>query len=40
VASNPLLPSEMFRPKGMRRLVCGLFCCYGVFGLYLYFATF
>jgi MFS family permease len=40
VAANPLLPAEMFRPKGMRRLVCGLFCCYGVFGLYLYFATF
>ncbi|KAH7310465.1 major facilitator superfamily domain-containing protein [Stachybotrys elegans] len=40
VASNPLLPAELFRPKGMKRLVAALFCCYGVFGLFLLFASF
>ncbi|KEY72300.1 hypothetical protein S7711_00987 [Stachybotrys chartarum IBT 7711] len=40
VAANPFLPADLFRPKGMRRLVVALFACYGVFGLYLFYATF
>ncbi|KAK8005315.1 major facilitator superfamily domain-containing protein [Apiospora arundinis] len=37
VAAQPLFPAEVFRPKGMKRLVVSLFCCYGVFGIYLFY---
>ncbi|KAI9158888.1 Efflux pump terJ [Paramyrothecium foliicola] len=40
VSHNPLLPAELFRPKGMKRLSAALFCCYGVFGLFLFYASF
>lgn len=40
VAKNPLLPSELFKPKYMKRLVASLFCTYGVFGLFLFYASF
>ncbi|KAI1820715.1 major facilitator superfamily-domain-containing protein [Xylaria intraflava] len=40
VAAQPLLPSELFKPKYMKRLCAGLFCSYGVFGLYLFYASY
>ncbi|KAH8662169.1 drug resistance protein [Xylariales sp. PMI_506] len=40
VAAQPLLPSEMFRPKYMRRLAAAMFCSYGVFGLYLFYSSY
>lgn len=40
VSSNPLVPADLFRPKGMKRLSAALFCCYGVFGLFLFYASF
>ncbi|KAM5341764.1 hypothetical protein ACJ41O_014795 [Fusarium nematophilum] len=40
VSANPLLPAELFRPKYMKRLVACLFVEYGVFGLYLFYASF
>ncbi|KAI8631815.1 major facilitator superfamily-domain-containing protein [Xylariaceae sp. FL1651] len=40
VAPQPLLPSELFKPKYMRRLCAGLFCSYGVFGVYLFYASY
>jgi MFS family permease len=40
VSTNPLLPADLFRPKGMKRLAAALFCCYGVFGLFLFYASF
>ncbi|KAI0536244.1 major facilitator superfamily-domain-containing protein [Xylaria digitata] len=40
VASQPLLPAELFKPKYMRRLCIGLFCSYGVFGLFLFYASY
>ncbi|KAK7946679.1 MFS general substrate transporter [Apiospora aurea] len=40
VAAQPLFPAEVFRPKGMKRLVVSLFCCYGVFGLYLFYVSY
>lgn len=40
VASQPLLPAEMFRPKYMKRLSGAMFCSYGVFGLYLFYSSF
>jgi MFS family permease len=40
VSENPLLPAELFRPKYMKRLSLALFCAYGVFGLFLFYASF
>ncbi|KAI1437381.1 major facilitator superfamily-domain-containing protein [Xylaria sp. CBS 124048] len=40
VAAQPLLPSELFKPKYMKRLCAGLFCSYGVFGLFLFYASY
>lgn len=40
VAAQPLFPAEVFRPKGMKRLVVSLFCCYGVFGVYLFYVSY
>ncbi|PNS19736.1 hypothetical protein CAC42_7703 [Sphaceloma murrayae] len=40
VATQPLLPAEIFRPKYMRRLSLALFFCYGTFGLFLFYASF
>lgn len=40
VSSQPLLPAEIFRPKYIKRLFLALFCAYGVFGLFLFYASF
>lgn len=40
VSEQPLLPAEIFRPKYIKRLFLALFCAYGVFGLYLFYASF
>lgn len=40
VSEQPLLPAEVFRPKYMKRLTLALFCAYGVFGLFLFYASF
>ena len=40
VSSQPLLPPDLFRPKYMKRLIGSLFCGYGVFGLYIFYASF
>ncbi|CAM1503546.1 Fc.00g011370.m01.CDS01 [Cosmosporella sp. VM-42] len=39
-SAQPFLPAELFRPKYMKRLVASLFCCYGVFGLFMFYASF
>lgn len=39
VSEQPLLPPDLFKVKYMKRLTVGLFCCYGVFGIYMYYAT-
>lgn len=40
VSKQPLLPAALFRPKYMKRLVVILFCSYGIFGLFLFYASF
>lgn len=40
VSKHPLLPAELFRPKYMKRLATSLFMSYGVFGLFLFYASF
>lgn len=40
VAAQPLFPADLFRPKYMKRLTGAMFCSYGVFGLYLFYAAF
>lgn len=40
VAAQPLLPAELFRPKYMKRLSVSMFCCYGVFGLFLFYSSY
>ncbi|KAK3941398.1 major facilitator superfamily domain-containing protein [Diplogelasinospora grovesii] len=40
VAKNPLLPFVIFRSQSMKPLVVSLFFTYGVFGLYLFYASF
>ena len=40
VSEQPLLPAEVFRPKYLKRLMFGLFCAYGVFSLFLFYASF
>lgn len=40
VAEYPLLPFDLFKVDGMKALVISLFFTYGVFGLYLFYASF
>jgi MFS family permease len=40
VSAQPLLPPELFKAKYMKRLMTSLFFSYGVFGLYLFYASF
>lgn len=40
VASQPLLPPDLFKHRGIKRLIGSLFCSYGVFGLFLFYASF
>ncbi|KAJ3528222.1 hypothetical protein NM208_g10302 [Fusarium decemcellulare] len=40
VATHPLLPTDLFSPKYMKRLIITLFMAYGVFGLFLFYSTF
>lgn len=40
VSAQPLLPAELFKRKYMKRLSVALFCSYGVFGLFLFYASF
>lgn len=40
VATQPLLPPEMFKQTYMKRLMTALFCLYGTFGLFLFNASF
>jgi uncharacterized membrane protein HdeD (DUF308 family) len=38
-AESPLLPFDLFKVKGMRPLIASLFLTYGVFGIYLFYAS-
>ncbi|KAM0331280.1 hypothetical protein ACHAQA_002950 [Verticillium albo-atrum] len=40
VASNPLVPPDLFKPPYMKALVAALFFGYGTFGLFLFYSTF
>jgi MFS family permease len=40
VASQPLLPFDLFNPKYMTRLIVSLFFAYGTFGVFLLYASF
>jgi len=40
VSEQPLLPPDLFKHKYMKRLMAGLFCSYGVFGLFLFYSSF
>ncbi|KAK4098955.1 MFS general substrate transporter [Parathielavia hyrcaniae] len=40
VAEQPLLPFDLFKPKYMVRLSVALFFAYGVFGIFLFYASF
>jgi MFS family permease len=40
VATQPLLPSDMFLVKGMKPLALALFLQYGNFGIYIFYASF
>jgi MFS family permease len=40
VAKEPLLPFSLFAPKSMKPLVFSLFFSYGVFGVFLFYASF
>ncbi|KAL3421673.1 MFS multidrug transporter [Phlyctema vagabunda] len=40
VAENPLLPFDLFSVKYMKPLLLSLFFAYGVFGIYLFYASF
>ncbi|KAL2021744.1 hypothetical protein VTK56DRAFT_6687 [Thermocarpiscus australiensis] len=40
VAEQPLLPFDLFQPKYMGRLTVALFFAYGVFGIFLFYASF
>ncbi|KAK0704521.1 major facilitator superfamily domain-containing protein, partial [Lasiosphaeris hirsuta] len=39
VAAQPLLPFDLFAPKYMKRLTVSLFFAYGVFGIFLLYAS-
>lgn len=40
VADQPLLPPDLFKHRCIKRLMGALFCSYGVFGLFLFYASF
>lgn len=40
VSEQPLMPPDLFKHKYMKRIVAMLFCCYGVFGLYLFYSSY
>lgn len=40
VAEQPLLPFDLFKPKYMGRMTVALFFAYGVFGVFLFYASF
>ena len=40
VAEQPLLPFDLFKPKYMGRLSVALFFAYGIFGIFLFYASF
>ncbi|RMZ70723.1 major facilitator superfamily transporter [Pyrenophora seminiperda CCB06] len=40
VAAQPLLPSSMFKVKGMEPLALALFFQYGTFGIFIFYASF
>lgn len=40
VSAQPLMPPELFHLKYMKRLTAMLFGCYGVFGIYLFYASY
>lgn len=40
IAKMPLLPFDLFNVKHMKPLVVALFFSYGVFGIYLFYASF
>ena len=40
VATQPLLPGDMFNVKGMKPLAVALFFQYGTFGIFLFYASF
>jgi MFS family permease len=40
VSEQPLLPAELFRPKYMKRILASIFCSFGIFGLFLLYASF
>lgn len=40
VSAQPLLPADLFKARYMKRLMTALFLSYGVFGLYLFYASF
>ncbi|KAF9880575.1 major facilitator superfamily transporter [Colletotrichum karsti] len=40
VATNPLLPADLFTPKSMKTLSVALFFAYGTFGLFLFYSSF
>ncbi len=40
VSKDPLLPADMFKPKGMKVMVLALWLLYGSFGLFLFYSTF
>ncbi|KAL2259683.1 hypothetical protein VTK26DRAFT_6538 [Humicola hyalothermophila] len=40
VAEQPLLPFDLFKPKYMARMAVALFFAYGVFGIFLFYASF
>ena len=40
VSEQPLVPAAVFRPKYVKRILGALFCGFGVYGLYLFYASF
>lgn len=40
ISDKPLLPFDLFKMKAMRPLIAALFLTYGVFGIYLFYASF
>ncbi|KAK6953325.1 hypothetical protein Daesc_005628 [Daldinia eschscholtzii] len=40
VSAQPLLPGDMFRPKYMKRISAFIFCGFGVFSIFLFYASF
>jgi MFS family permease len=40
ISDKPLLPFDLFKIKAMKPLITALFLTYGVFGIYLFYASF